>query len=134
MNAAATALLLCLLTAGAHAQPVYRCGNAYSQTPCPQGGQLVDATDSRTAAQRAEARGVAADERRLAADMRRDRLADEKTLKPGGAASLSAAAPHARPAAAVVRAVHKKKRVVKAVVSDDFTAFDPSSRKRKRGG
>jgi hypothetical protein len=134
MNAVATALLVCLLSASVQAQPVYRCGSAYSQTPCPHGGRVVDATDSRTAAQRAAARGVAADERRLAADMRRDRIADEKAVKPGGAASLSAAPAHARPPPLAARAVHKKKRVVKAVVSDDFTAVDPSSRKRRRGG
>jgi hypothetical protein len=134
MNAAATILLVGLLSASVHAQPVYRCGNAYSQSPCPEGGRLVDATDPRTAAQRAEARGVAADDRRLAADMRRDRMADEKALKPGGAASLSAAAAPAKAAPLAARSVHKKKRVVKAVVSDDFTAVDPGSRKRRRGG
>jgi hypothetical protein len=41
------ALLLCLLSSLAGAQPVYRCGNAYSQSPCPAGGRIVDATDSR---------------------------------------------------------------------------------------
>ena len=125
-------LMSCPPSTSAAAQPVYRCGSTYSQTVCPQGGKLVDATDPRSAAQRAEAHRVAADDRRLAADMRRDRLADEKALRPGGAASLSAAPPRAAPAATAVRHVHKKKRVVRAVVSDDFTASEPSSRKRRR--
>jgi hypothetical protein len=129
-----SSLMLCLLPATAQAQTVHRCGNTYSQTACPQGGQTVDATDARSAAQRADARRVVADDRRLAADMRRDRLADEKAIKPTGAASLSAAPPHATPAATPRHAAKKKKRVIRAVTSDDFTAFDPSSRKRKRGG
>ena len=43
-----TAVLLCCLSIGANAQPVYRCGNEYSQTPCPQ-ARVLDAADPRTA-------------------------------------------------------------------------------------
>ena len=78
---AAAALILCLVAFGTQAQPVYRCGNAYSQVPCPQ-GKVVDATDPRSAAQRAEGRSVAADERRRAAEMKRERLADQAAQQP----------------------------------------------------
>ncbi len=44
-------LLLLALAATAPAQTVYRCGNSYSQQPCP-GGNAVDASDSRTPEQR----------------------------------------------------------------------------------
>jgi hypothetical protein len=81
------ALLLSLMTLGATAQPVYRCGNEYTRVPCVQ-GKVVDATDPRTTAQLAEARRVAADEKRLADDMRRERLADQALQKPAAASSL----------------------------------------------
>lgn len=83
-------LMLCLGTLAANAQPVYRCGSEYSQSPCPQ-AKLVDAADARTEAQRAEARQVAADEKRLGAQMQSDRLAMQAAQKPAGAASLSGA-------------------------------------------
>ena len=42
------------LCTGAGAEEVYKCGNAYSQKPCP-GAVLVDVQDARTAAQKAQA-------------------------------------------------------------------------------
>lgn len=42
------------LCAGASAQNVYKCGNTYSQKPCPD-GIVVDVQDARTPAQKAEA-------------------------------------------------------------------------------
>ena len=84
------ALLASLATASAAAQTVYRCGSTYSQVACAQ-GQALAIDDSRTPAQQAEARQVAADERRLAADMRRDRLAEAREARPAGAASLGGA-------------------------------------------
>lgn len=75
------ALAMFLVTASAAAAPVYRCGaGIYSQTPCP-GGRVVESTDPRTAAQRAEARRVQAAERKAAQKMERDRLALEKKGK-----------------------------------------------------
>ena len=108
---AASMLLLCLSTSpwAAAAQPVYRCGAAYSQVPCPN-AKVVDADDARSAAQRAEASRVVDSDRRLAADMRRDRLADEAARRPAGAASLSgtALAAAARPAMRAQRPPPKK--------------------------
>jgi hypothetical protein len=85
-------LVLCLGALAANAQPVYRCGSEYSQSPCPQ-ARLVDAADARTEAQRAEARQVAADDKRLAAQMEHDRLAIQAAQKPAGAASLGGSPP-----------------------------------------
>ena len=131
MKRTAAALMICLWTLGAHAvQPVYRCGSVYSQTPCPQ-GRVVEATDPRSGAQRAEARRVAADERKLAADMRRDRLAEQAALKPAGAGSLSAPAP-AKAASSSGRGQTKRKKRNSAQpgVTPDFIAADPGSKKQ----
>ena len=126
----AIALLLCLVALGTHAQPVYRCGNTYSSTPCPE-GKVVEATDSRTAAQRAEARRVAADDQRLAADMRRERLVNQATQKPAAASSLSAApAADTHLAHAIARHPLKKKHALaKPAASTPFTAARENSRK-----
>ena len=126
----AVASLLCLVALGAHAQPVYRCGNTYSSIPCPE-GKVVEATDPRTAAQRAEARRVAVNEKQLAADMRRERLVDQAMQRPAGASSLSAApAAAVKPVLPVGRIPLKKKRVLKRpVASTPFTAADSASRK-----
>ena len=45
------AMLLFCLSNSANAQPVYRCGNEYSQTPCPQAraSKPSSATTSRSA-------------------------------------------------------------------------------------
>jgi type IV secretory pathway TrbL component len=125
------ALLLCLLSSLAGAQPVYRCGNAYSQSPCPAGGRIVDATDARSAAQRAEARRVAADEQRLAVELRRDRLADAKAAKPSGAASLSgpAAASHAAPTGSHPK--KKRRSAAKSPAIEEVVVLDPGTVKRR---
>lgn len=133
MKHAAAALVFCLAAlGGAHAQPVYRCGNVYAQTPCPQ-GYVVEATDPRTAAQRAEARSVAADDRRLAAEMRRDRLADQAALKPAGASSLSGPAPvQAKAASAAERGHARSKRASnRPAPTTDVIVFEPNTRTRR---
>jgi hypothetical protein len=101
-NATAT-LLLILLSASASAQPVYRCGSEYSQSPCPQ-GRVVDVADPRTEAQRADRQRVLADERRLTEELRRERLADEARLTPTVAWRSSV------PAAAVPKPTPTKQR------------------------
>lgn len=112
MKTIAALLLLCLATSAANAQPVYRCGNAYSQLPCTGGPALVVANDARSDAQRTEGRRVAADERRLATEMQRDRMAEEKAAgTPKSASSLSGVEPAKSSASADSRRdVGKKKR------------------------
>jgi len=124
-------LLAATAISAAQAQIVYRCGNTYSQSACPA-ATLVEVNDARSAAQQTEARRLAGGERRLAADMRRDRLADERAVRPGGAASLSGYAP--LKVAIVMPERHHKKRhaTAKALPTTDFVAYDPSSRKRRK--
>jgi hypothetical protein len=132
MKLATASLMLCFALGSAHAQPVYRCGSTYSQNPCPQ-GRLVEATDPRSGAQRADAKRVAADERKLAADMRRDRLADEAALKPAAAGSLSAPKPApAKPDASAAKK-KKKRAAAKPATGEDFVASGPSNKKKRSG-
>jgi hypothetical protein len=89
-----------LLAAGAaSAAPIYRCGSTYSQTPCAQGGKVVEATDPRSAAQRAEARRISAAERKAAAEQERALREAEKSATPAAAGTLSAAPAASAPAA-----------------------------------
>jgi hypothetical protein len=133
----ALALLTLLFTVeAASAQVVFRCGSVYSQKPCPH-GKVVEATDPRSAAQRAEAQRVSASERKLAADMRNDRLAEERALKPATAGSLSAARPASvKPESRSDRSNKKKKQKrsgVATAASEDFVASGPSTKKKRAG-
>jgi hypothetical protein len=102
MQRTVLALSLALMAGASVAAPIYRCGRTYSQVPCPE-GTIVEATDPRSAAQRAEARRLAAAQRKAAADLERERKAQEKAAQtaPGSlsaapAASTAASAPHGR--------------------------------------
>lgn len=80
------ALLAGALTgSNAFGQAIYRCGNVYSQSPCP-GGTTVEANDSRTPAQKAQADANAAEAANQADRMEKDRLRQEqgRNAKPVG--------------------------------------------------
>ncbi len=127
-NATAT-LLLILVSAAASAQPVYRCGSEYSQSPCPQ-GRVVDVADPRTEAQRADRQRVLADERRLTEELRRERLADEARLTPTVAwrnGTSAAAVPKPAPAKQSSRATKVRVSVKPPPPQVPF-ATAPSSR------
>ncbi|HKW82496.1 MAG TPA: hypothetical protein VJN68_01980 [Burkholderiaceae bacterium] len=136
MNRWIAALALITTAVAAQAvQPVYRCGSSYSQVPCPQ-GRVVDATDPRSAAQRAEARRIAALERRQATQMERERREQEAAQKPAGASGFDSRSPAPEAAASSAgRGRHQKKgsKAGKRAGDDNFTAVDPSSvNKRSR--
>jgi hypothetical protein len=57
--------------------PVYRCGNLFTQTPCPD-AQTLDYSDSRSDAERRQGEDVAAREKRLAAALEAERHARER--------------------------------------------------------
>lgn len=80
------ATLLVCAGFNAGAQSIYRCGNEYRREPCAS-GKMLESSDPRTAAQRAEATRVAARERKQAADMARERRAEEAPAKPAQAAA-----------------------------------------------
>ena len=118
-------LLFALASSAAFAAPVYRCGGGhYSQTPCP-GGAVVETTDPRSAAQRAEARRVAAEERRKGREMERERVAAEKAAQREPAiASLGPQKAASEPAKAKLQPKGKRK-ARKDKDSRDFTAVAP---------
>ena len=85
-------LMLGLAALSAGAQSVYRCGNVYSPSSCPQ-ARVVEVDDMRSEAQRSDAQLLAANDKRLGNELQRQRLARD-------AAEKSAAKPpaHAKPA------------------------------------
>ena len=136
MNRWIVALGLTMAALGAQAAgpPVYRCGSSYSQVPCPE-GRMVDATDPRSAAQRAEARRVAALERQRATQMERDRREQEASQKPAAANGFDSRSPAPEAAASSAeRGRHPKKhsKAGKRTAGDSFTAVDPTSVKKRR--
>jgi hypothetical protein len=69
-------LALAMASAQLSAQTVYRCGNEYRDTPCPNAIAL-DPRDSRTPAQSAQAERQAAQDAALAQQMEKSRLQAE---------------------------------------------------------
>lgn len=72
----AIVLLASSLALPTQAQKVYRCGNSYSQTPCPD-GKAIDASDSRTPEQRKAHEASVKDEKRRADTLEKTRLKEE---------------------------------------------------------
>lgn len=95
-----TVTLLWAAVAGASAQTVYRCGNSYSQAPCPNGVAL-DVADPRTPAQRAEAQAAAERDAKAADALEKTRVTEENRL-------AAARAREARAAAAAQAAADRK--------------------------
>ena len=73
-------MLLCAALAGwlpaAGAQAIYRCGDSYSQQPCP-GGKVVDADDARSAGQKAQTDQAVRRDAKAAEALEKARLKDE---------------------------------------------------------
>ena len=124
------AALLMSLAAGAQAQAIYRCGDTYAQTACPQ-GRIVDAGDPRSPEQRAEAHRVAADERRLGFEMAAERRAEQAALKPALASGFNSRSPLPEPTSAPVAPAKKKSGAHKRASSTDFVAHVPGHRQRR---
>ena len=124
-----TALAL-VIVASANAQPIYRCGDAYSQTPCPQ-ARLVDVADTRSAAQLAEAKLLAASDRRQAIDMASQRQAARnaaiKAEQKGGKGKPAATQAQSRQA-------KNQKASSGPSATKDFVAQVPGSRHRRGRG
>ncbi len=104
----------CALSGGVMAQAVYKCGNTYSQLPCPNAA-VINA-DPRSSAQKAQADQATARDARIASSMEKARLQQEK-------ADLAVNTPPARPAIAGSAskprpgAMKKKKKETDALVA-----------------
>jgi hypothetical protein len=123
------------------ATTIYRCGpggREYSQRPCAE-GTVVEGTDGRTAAQRAAAVRVEAQEKHKLAEMERERLAKEAKNKPAPAVEINGLArPWDDAASAPERAGAKKKSAKgkdgkndkDAKAPKDFVAIEPVVKKK----
>lgn len=113
MKTLAALLLAALpLLAAAQSQTVWRCGpegRSYSSTPCAEGRALELADTARPAEDLAAAKDMAARERRLAEQMRHDRLQAEARAAHQGAAGIGAAKRAAPISTARAAAPHKPK-------------------------
>ena len=77
MQKAFLLLSICLLSAGVQAQKIYRCGSGYSQVPC-EGAVEINATDARSAEQKAASEKAIARDGRTADALEKARLQAEK--------------------------------------------------------
>lgn len=68
------------LCTGLQAETVYRCGNSYSQTPCP-GGSAIDTTDQRTPEQRKAHEASVKQEKRAGDALEKTRLKEEAAAR-----------------------------------------------------
>jgi hypothetical protein len=118
------------LQARSQAPNVYRCGNSYSQTPCP-GGSPIDATDSRSSAQKAQSDAVIQRDKSTASSMEKSRLQEEEALRrkqPSAAPEQAVKTPGTeRKVVQPVRHVRKYNQRN----PDNFTAKAPSEKKKK---
>jgi hypothetical protein len=80
MNTKIPAAFFCAALAGwlstAGAQAIYRCGDSYSQKPCP-GGKLVEADDARSAGQKAQTDQAVRRDAKAADALEKARLKEE---------------------------------------------------------
>ena len=121
-------LAFCFSLPGAQAQNAYRCGNSYSQTPCP-GGVPVDTDDSRSKAQKSQSQAVIKRDLRTADSMEKTRLQQEEAQKraaqrsPEKSATKSNAAEPAKP----TQSAKKKSRT-----PEYFTARTQGDKNKKK--
>ena len=129
------ALCVMCMAGSAQAQLIYRCGpdgSEYSQTPCP-GGKVLESSDPRSAAQREAAVRVAAQERKRAAELERERRAQQAAITPARAAGFNGRPPPPDAAASAPERGKSKKRSAKAKPDNGagFVAVEPSAKKKR---
>ncbi len=127
---------LCLLLAGAlgialpgAAETVYRCGESYSQQPCP-GGKAVQADDPRSESQRAQTRDAARRDAKVADEMQKSRLKEEAKPAQAIMPEPKVEAPEP-PSAPAVTGVAKKPAYFTAVSPTKKEKAQPGKKKKK---
>jgi hypothetical protein len=113
-------------SAGLQAQSVYRCGNTYSQTPCP-GAEPLQLQDSRLPEQKQQTDAAAGQSARLAQTMEKTRIAEEKRLL-AGRQSLHPKEPE-KPASGTTTTLKPKPIQPKHKKPEGFIAEVPGSEK-----
>lgn len=127
----ALALASALWPGSARSETVYRCGDTYSQVPCP-GGSTVDASDPRTPAQKAQADAAARQAVVSATRLEKERLALERSGSGTADNGRMVAGPKRRPAqgkATESNTLGATQRKSKAA-PDYFTAAAPPTEKK----
>lgn len=109
-------------------QTVYKCGQSYSQQPCP-GATIIDASDVRSAAQQAHAEAATRSTDVMAAKLEKERLLHEKVVALKSSEKQTHPVTGVKTAASVVArktAAHKKKE------PEYFTATASVEKKEKK--
>lgn len=126
-------IAICSFLTRAEAQNAYRCGNSYSQTPCP-GGVPVDADDSRSRAQKAQSESAIKRDVRTADSMEKTRQQQEEARKRAALKSadkpVDKTATHQGKQDTSGKATHSTKK--KAKQPEYFTAASPADKKKKK--
>jgi hypothetical protein len=118
VHPAALLLALSAFWLPAQAQNVYRCGESYSNTPCP-GGTVVPTDDPRSAAQRAQTDAATRRDAKSAQVLENERLKQEgKPARP----IIMAPAPPSEPALPLADKAVSKAKLKKPEL---FTAVAP---------
>ena len=123
-------IAVCAVSTWATAQNTYRCGNSYSQTPCPN-GKTLDVNDSRTTDQKKQTDAASANSAKAGDAMEKARLAQEKRDLAANKARPVVIAPVAAPKVATEpqpRAHAKRKKKT----SPYFTAQAPREKKERK--
>jgi hypothetical protein len=115
-------IAVCTFSTGAYAQKVYRCGNTYSQSPCP-GGNAVDTSGSQVRAEAKKSQADADRSAKAADKMEKLRLAQEKRDRANNGATVIDAQPLPRDA-----------RDAKDPKSAGGKSDPPAAGKQKRSG
>lgn len=115
------------LSTGATAQNTYKCGNTYSQAPCP-GGVVIDVADTRSASQKKQADMIIARDAQTADTMEAARLKQEKIdLAANTPSEKQAIDAHKKKPAA------KKEKVLKLpAISKKKVATETQTRKKQK--
>jgi hypothetical protein len=108
----------CALSTGVAAKNVYKCGDTYAQTPCPDAVTL-EANDARSKAQKTQSENAIKRDTAAANAMEKARLQDEAL----------AAAPHKAAVQGSTKSATKKKKDSKKKEPELFTTAVPVEKK-----
>ena len=124
----ALAVATAIWAGSARSETVYRCGNTYSQLPCP-GGSPLDASDPRTPGQKAQADVVARQAALSATRLEQERLALEKSHAAGAGHRTAKVKANDQPAAGVTK---HKTRTAPAYFTAAAPPADKTTAKARR--
>ena len=118
-------IAIAALSTGATGQNAYKCGDTYSQLPCP-GATIIDAADQRSNAQKVHSDLATARAARTAQAMQQARLQQEKK-------DLATNTPAVTPASSrQASAVRTSQAKLKKRAPEFFTAQIPEEKKKKQ--